>query len=60
MNEYVIHRLAEIHIQELRREAELDHLAAKARLDRRQARARLKQVSWLPWRKRLRAWATIG
>ncbi len=60
MNDYVYHRLAEIHIEELRREAEQERLVAHARRKRRHTDDRLKQVSLFAWRKRWRAWATIS
>jgi hypothetical protein len=60
MNEYVYQRLAELHIQELRRDADQARLAAHARRERPDADERLKQIGWFAWRKRWRTWATIS
>ena len=55
MNEYVITRLSDIRIQELRREADLERLAAQARDHRSQSQRRLKRSSGIAWFGRWRA-----
>ncbi len=60
MNEYLVGRLGELRIEELRREAELVRLAASARSERGEARQRLKATGWFAWRARWRASAAVS
>lgn len=55
MNEYLISRLSDLRIQDLRREAEVERIAAQARIARRQSESRLKPPSRLAWYARWRA-----